>query len=251
MNARLTMVVPCYNEAARFSAEDFAGALEQHPELNLVLVDDGSADQTADILQNFCLAHQQRASFLQLEKNQGKSEAVRQGLLRSLEMDSEVVGYCDADLATPLDLICSMATALASSGDWDVAMGSRVRLLGHQIERQPMRHYLGRVFATVASIALGIEVYDTQCGAKVFRKAPWLAEILRARFESGWAFDVELLSRYLINCKRESRDPKIVEIPLLKWMDVSGSKVRLAAAVSAFYALLVIGYRHRQHLRQL
>ncbi|MDQ1419024.1 MAG: hypothetical protein QOJ52_986, partial [Acidimicrobiaceae bacterium] len=76
-------------------------------------------------------------------------------------------------------------------------LGSRIARLGSTIERTARRHLLGRVFATAASVALGCQVYDTQCGAKVFRVTPALTVALQRPFRSAWAFDVELQSRLL------------------------------------------------------
>src|SRR5437762_2862299 len=73
----------------------------------------------------------------------------------------------------------------------------RVKLLGRNIQRSLIRHYCGRVFATVASLALGVDVYDTQCGAKIFRATPEMRQIFATPFRSQWIFDVEILSRYL------------------------------------------------------
>ncbi|HEY7375200.1 MAG TPA: hypothetical protein VIF57_23765, partial [Polyangia bacterium] len=100
----------------------------------------------------------------------------------------------------------------------------------YDIERSAVRHYLGRVFATAASLILRTRVYDTQCGAKLFRAGPALAEALSAPFLSRWAFDVELLGRLLIGTPGVAPLPlaAIVEVPLAVWHDVEGSKLGLA-----------------------
>ena len=94
-------------------------------------------------------------------------------------------------------------------------------LLGHRIERSWARHYLGRLFATASSQVLGLPVYDTQCGAKVFRDGPALRAALATPFTSRWAFDVELLGRL-----GTGADRRFLEVPLERWHDVGGSKLR-------------------------
>ena len=108
-----------------------------------------------------------------------------------------------------------------------VAIGARVGLLGKDIHRSAVRHYLGRVFATAASLILQARIYDTQCGAKLFRATPTLAAALAQPFISRWAFDVELLGRLLAGEVGAPPLPldAIVEVPLDVWHDVKGSKL--------------------------
>ena len=119
----------------------------------------------------------------------------------------------------------------------NVVRGSRVAMLGRAVERSPIRHYTGRIFATLASLVLGFQVYDTQCGAKVFRQGPALRAAVSERFASRWAFDVELLGRLA----QEYGDKKgFMEEPLRAWHDVSASKLSFWSSMRAIADLLRI-----------
>jgi len=108
-----------------------------------------------------------------------------------------------------------------------MVIGSRVLLLGRRIERRAVKHYLGRVFATCASLLLGISVYDTQCGAKIFKNREELRKVFAKPFKVNWIFDVEMLARFSIAEKTSPLETssRWVEVPLAEWVDVRGSKV--------------------------
>jgi glycosyltransferase involved in cell wall biosynthesis len=217
-----TVVIPCFNEARRLPAERIQ-ALGHQQSVNLLLVDDGSSDGTRLLLERICRALPLgRARLLVLERNCGKAEAVRRGLLTALEIGSDVVGYLDADLATPGEEMARILRAVEEGGA-QAALGSRVAILGAHIERSTVRHYLGRVFATFASLVLQLPVYDTQCGAKAFRAGPALTAALSEPFHARWAFDVELIGR-LLRSGLAAED--IVEVPLRRWVDIGGSRLR-------------------------
>jgi glycosyltransferase involved in cell wall biosynthesis len=243
MSPEVVLVVPCYNEARRLPEEVFARYLADHPQVSVLFVDDGSTDRTADVIQSVKQQRPQQVTYLRLSRNLGKAEAVRLGLLRAFEAGATLAGYWDADLSTPLDELAGLLDVLHSSPDVDIVLGSRVALLGRQIERSPWRHYAGRVFATAASLALRLVVYDTQCGAKLLRNTPLMREVLRSPFRSRWVFDVELIQRYLRRT-RETGIPepaaRLCEVPLGAWRDVGESKIGLSDGFRAIWDLLRI-----------
>lgn len=226
------LVIPCYNESARLSVHEFLSFLVDHPRAYLVFVDDGSTDTTWTILEELQARAPDRVTALRLEKNQGKAEAVRRGVLKVLDEvtdgdgDIDFLGYWDADLSTPLDTLEDFLDAFARRPEIKLVMGSRVRLLGRRVVRRPLRHYLGRVFSTFASLSLDLPVYDTQCGAKLFRVDEDLRVLFSEAFSDPWLFDVEILARMRIHRGPQASEG-IYELPLPVWEDVGGSKVRL------------------------
>lgn len=228
------IVLPCYNEAARLSPRAFARILDERPWLHLLFVDDGSRDGSASLLSTVA-AQNPRAEVLTLPKNRGKAAAVHQGLSRALASDAATIGYWDCDLATPFDELDAMLAELDGTGAF-LVMGSRVRLLGRNVRRQSARHYVGRLFATAASLALDLPVYDTQCGAKLFRNDAVARAVLTPPFRSQWMFDVEILARIARYDERHGTHlatEAVLEHPLRHWVDVAGSKVRARDGVRA------------------
>lgn len=245
--ASISWVVPCFDEARRLDGSAFLELLDRSAPANLRFVDDGSRDGTLALLRGLAEQRPDRVEVIPLATNVGKAEAVRQGMLRGLDDGAGLLAYVDADLATPPRELLRLAE-LMRGGDYDLLMGSRVQLLGRTIARSSARHYIGRVFATCASLSLGLSVYDTQCGAKLFRPIPALATALAQPFRSRWAFDVELIARLLeppAGVLPIARD-RIREEPLLAWTDVPGSKLRPLAALGSGLDLVRLALRIRR-----
>jgi dolichyl-phosphate beta-glucosyltransferase len=234
------IVVPCFNEELRIDERAFA-AIAAPGKMRLLFVDDGSTDATAQVLARLA-ASSPGIDVFSLSANAGKAEAVRRGLLVAIRGGATTVGYYDADLATPPEDLERLIRMLLDRPDLTGVFGSRVARLGSSIERKALRHYLGRAYATIASVALGVTVYDTQCGAKVFRVSDALAAALAEPFRSSWAFDVELLHRLLRGIADVPGVPAtgFVEVPLDRWRDVTGSKLRLTPALAALFDLVAI-----------
>ncbi|TMA36340.1 MAG: glycosyltransferase [Deltaproteobacteria bacterium] len=243
------VVVPCFNEAARLEDASFL-ELATRPGLTLLFVDDGSRDGTGARLARLAAQGNGSIEVLSLPANHGKGEAVRRGMLQALDRGAEVVGYVDADLSTPVAEVARLLDEMEQRGV-AVVMGARVALLGTAIQRRALRHYLGRLFATAASIILGLPVYDTQCGAKFFRDTPALRGALTGPFSSRWAFDVELIGRLLRGDGGAAPlgAADFVEIPLRCWTDVPGSKVSSVQMMRAACDLVAVARELRGRAR--
>lgn len=240
--SRSLIVVPCYNEARRLDLSSFRNFLERKTDaIQFLFVDDGSTDDTLTVLAELQRAHPEAIDVFPLSQNQGKAEAVRQGFLQAATRDIDFVGFWDADLATPLEAISDFCRLLEENPSIDVVFGSRVQLLGRSIERSTARHYLGRMFATTVSLVLGLKVYDTQCGAKLFRAHPDTFTLFREPFATRWIFDVEIIARMIRAEQEASTRPsaeRIYECPLAHWRDVQGSKLKSTDFLKAIYELL-------------
>ena len=240
--APVILVVPCFNEAHRLNTKAFHEFLLRERQVRITFVDDGSRDSTRETLGQLLQAVPDRIVILGDGRNRGKAEAVRRGVEDALQLNPEIVGYWDADLATPLSAVSEFLTVFAARPEVLMVFGARVKLLGRHVERRATRHYLGRVFATVASSVLKLAIYDTQCGAKLFRVNEPLRQVFAKPFLSKWVFDVEILARYLKLFRYDQRalEQAIFEYPLQKWVDVAGSKVRPKDFLTAFLDILRI-----------
>ena len=235
------LVVPCYNEAARLRMADFLEHIDTHPRSCLCFVNDGSTDETAAALDSLVKGRPGRIFALTLAQNSGKGEAVRQGINHAAAMQRfAFVGYWDADLATPLSELAPMLDTMERAPDCQLVLGSRWRRLGSDIHRSAIRHALGRVFATAASLALDLPVYDSQCGAKVCR-AESAGALFGEPFITRWLFDVEVLARLRAHA---SMQDAAIELPLSRWRDVGGSRLGWMQMAAAPLGLLKIRLRY-------
>jgi dolichyl-phosphate beta-glucosyltransferase len=233
------LVIPCFNEERRLVQSEVMKCVEA---LNcvVVLVDDGSTDGTLGVLNKLALQSPRNIEVLPLPANVGKGEAVRAGFNYAFERGATQVLFCDADFAVgPQDLL-RICNTLDENADCKAVIGSRISMVGTNIQRSVFRHYSGRAFATLVSLILGQQIYDTQCGAKVFKADNEVKRAFSQPFLSRWAFDVEAIGRLLRMERSEKNDSLILEMPLLRWIEVPGSKLGLVSQLRTVLELFRI-----------
>lgn len=246
MSYNLTIIVPCYNEERRLHTDAFITVLRLFPELSFIFVNDGSDDGTATILDSMEKEMSPRVRILHHATNHGKGRSIFTGFGAAFLRNADFIGYWDADLSTPLDAIKNLIDQFKHE-ETDIVIGSRVKLLGRDIQRQRSRHIIGRVFATFASMFLNLPVYDTQCGAKIFRNTKILRSVFSRPFTVDWIFDVEIIARFLIELRIEGKYQTnlfIIEYPLHAWKDIDGSKIKPKHYAIAALDMLKLYYNY-------
>ena len=237
----LTLVVPCFNEATRLDTGAFLEWVSARPCRHLRFVNDASTDRTAAVLDRLSEQHP-RISVLHLTANQGKAGAVRAGMLEDAE--SDLVGFWDADLATPLREADRLREVLLNSPDLECVAGIRVMRLGARIERSLFRHVFSRLFVTGASVLLRLHAYDTQCGAKLFRRNV-VQPLFADAFVSPWFFDLELYMRLRRLSPDVALTERVCEHALTEWKAMGQSSLRLRDFAKAPVQLYQIYRRYR------
>lgn len=219
------IVVPCFNESFRLNPDYWENLLHA-TDVNLVFVDDGSTDSTFQVLQG--IANHHRVSLLRLERNFGKAEAVRFGMLSvigKVTKGVDVLGFLDADGSfDPQDVarMLNISRAKFSRG-YEALWSSRVALSGRDVHRSRNRHYVGRVIATGLGRSFPNLPYDSQSGFKLFVFDSVLIEVLGVPFRTRWLFDVEIFDRWR---EISGKSLRVWEEPVNVWHDVPGSNIR-------------------------
>lgn len=218
MKAHLSIIIPAYNEAARLG--DSVGKIlaylqTENPNAELIVVDDGSQDKTAEVAENARAAFPDiKSKVIRYEKNRGKGFAVKTGLLAA---SADIALFSDADLSTPIEETPKLVEPI-KNGAFDVTFGSRAldrSLIGtHQPWR---REQGGKVFNFIVKTLTGLPFWDTQCGFKAFNM-PKFRPLLDVMQIERFGFDVEFL--YVADYHKL----RLQEIPV-RWNHCDGTTV--------------------------
>ena len=215
MSTAYSIVIPAYNESERIRAtldKILVHIQERGWDAEILVVDDGSTDATAQIVQAYAAEHP-LLRLLQNPGNRGKGYSVRNGMLHA---NGEMVLFSDADLSSPIEEADKLFVALAEGND--IAMGSRWMRTELQTQRQPLyRQLLGRIFNLALRVVLDLHFRDTQCGFKAFpRRASQV--IFPLQHIERWGFDPEIL--FLAR----KFGLKVKEVPV-KWAHREGTRI--------------------------
>jgi dolichyl-phosphate beta-glucosyltransferase len=187
---RYSIVIPAFNESARIPAtlqSVVACVRERGWDAEVIVVNDGSTDATADVVRAFA-RNAPEVRMIENPGNRGKGYSVRTGLLQAL---GEVVMFTDADLSSPIEEADRLFAAIGNGAD--IAIGSRWLETSRQTHRQPLyRQFFGRCFNAVTRAVMGLRFADTQCGFKAFTRAA-AQTVFPLQTIERWGFDPEIL----------------------------------------------------------
>lgn len=237
---KICIIIPCYNEEKRLNIKALQDFIRSHPGITFYGVNDGSTDLTLKHLENLQQEFPGQFFSLDLQTNMGKADAVRMGVLEAHKTGNfDYIGYWDADFSTPLEEIDHFIAFSGNRLTHTLILGSRISRLGSNIRRKFLRHYLGRFFSTLTSNLLKLRVYDTQCGAKIIASAE-IESLFSEPFVSKWFFDVEILARLIKKYGHEKTYDIALEVPLLEWNEIGGSKLKASDFFKVPFELLKI-----------
>jgi len=243
----LSVIIPAYNEERRLPAtlaSVYGYLTDKGRDFELIIVDDGSLDQTVAAVESFA-QHHDKVRLLSYSPNQGKGHAVRVGILAA---HGRLMLVDDADGSSPISEIERLEAAIASGAD--IAIGSRAKPDPTRVvEALAYRKHIGNTFNWIVQSLLLRGIYDTQCGFKLFKR-----EIARNLFSvacvDGFGFDVEVLSL------ARMRSYDIAEVAI-NWHNVEGSKVnvlidspRMLLDVLGVWLRALLGVYKRQPARK-
>lgn len=237
------VVIPCYNEEKRLRAKSFTTFVENKLGYHLCFVNDGSKDNTLEVLNELSKGREDYVSVFDCAKNGGKAEAVRQGILH-LAKDPQIdyFGYLDADLSTNFDDFEDLVHSISGS-KFQIIGGSRMARMGANITKEGGRAIISKTINLIIRNILGMSFNDTQCGAKIMTRE--VAEnMFNDKFLTAWLFDVEIFLRMKKYFGAESINEIIAEQPLKRWIHEDGSHLSMKDSFKILFQLVQIKLKY-------
>ncbi|MEL0644090.1 response regulator [Olleya sp. Ti.3.14] len=238
------VVIPCYNEEERLLSEEFITYIDKNSGYHLCFVNDGSKDKTLEVLKELQKGREDFITVYDCEKNGGKAEAVRLGMLHMAKKeDLDYIGFLDADLSTDLadfdDLVKTIETT-----DFKIVSGSRISRMGANITKESARKIISLTINFIIRKILKMDFKDTQCGAKIFHKDV-IDIAFGKKFVTQWIFDVEIFKRMSIHFGLKEAKTMLCEQPLKRWIHADGSKLSMKDSVKIVGQLGQIAWVYR------
>ena len=224
------VVIPCYNEEDRLLSEEFLDFVDKHSGYHLCFVNDGSKDKTLDVLNDLRKGRESFISVYDCEKNGGKAEAVRLGVLHmAKKVDLDYIGFLDADLSTDLADFDDLVSTIENS-EYKIVSGSRIARMGANITKESARKIISLTVNFIIRKILKMEFKDTQCGAKIFHK-DIINTAFGSKFLTKWLFDVEIFIRVRKQYGLQKAKQILCEKPLKRWIHADGSKLSMKDSI--------------------
>lgn len=224
------VVIPCYNEEERLLSVEFLDFINKHSGYHLCFVNDGSKDDTLKVLNDLRKGRENYITVYDCEKNGGKAEAVRLGMLHMAEkQDLDFIGFLDADLSTDLVDFNDLVSTIENS-EYKIVSGSRISRMGADITKESARKVISLTINFIIRKILKMEFNDTQCGAKIFHKDV-IKIAFGERFLTKWLFDVEIFIRMRKHFGLKKATEVLCEKPLKRWIHADGSKLSMKDSI--------------------
>ncbi|MEW7278704.1 dolichyl-phosphate beta-glucosyltransferase [Aquimarina sp. 2201CG1-2-11] len=238
------IIIPCYNEENRLNVTAFINFIKEENEYHLCFVNDGSKDNTIDVLMKIQSIDTNKVSVIDIKKNSGKAAAVRAGA-RYLHSRSDIkfIGFIDADLSTDFEDFDGLLKTLKTNKELSFVFGSRAKNASETIKKNGVRAMISKLINILIVFILGLSIQDTQCGAKVF-KAELVPVIFNKNFFSRWLFDVEMFIKMKRHFGKATIMNKIYEQPLKRWVHMEDSKLGLKDSLEIPYRLVSIWFNY-------
>jgi len=239
------IIIPCYNEEKRLNSNAFINFIQSHQDHVLCFVNDGSSDDTIQVLNEIKASQPDRVKVIDMNENVGKAEAVRAGALGLYaSTDVDFIGFIDADLSTDFEDFKSLVQTLKGDEKLEMVYGSRNKEESQNVDRDFFRNIFSNIVKTFIYLILRLHIEDTQCGAKVFRRELIGVSFTQA-FLTRWLFDIEVFIRLKRHYSPENVMNYIYEQPLKRWVHVDDSKLGLKDAIQIPYSLISIWYSYK------
>jgi CheY-like chemotaxis protein/glycosyltransferase involved in cell wall biosynthesis len=238
------VVIPCYNEEERLLSKEFTDYIDKNTGYHLCFVNDGSKDNTLNVLQELQKGREDFITVYDCEKNGGKAEAVRLGMLHMTKKeDLDYLGFLDADLSTDLADFDDLVKTIESS-EFKIVSGSRIARMGANITKKSARKIISLTINFIIKKILSMDFKDTQCGAKIFHKDV-IGIAFDKKFVTQWLFDVEIFKRMTLHFGLKSAKAMLCEQPLKRWIHADGSKLSIKDSVKIIGQLGQIAWLYR------